>query len=64
MAAAKCLIGDYPGVEIGCGPRKVITLSREAAAQLQPPRMTPRAALLINRQSSLVAASRKGASPH
>jgi hypothetical protein len=54
IGAAKHVIGDFSGVEIWCGPRKVITLSREAAARLQPPRMPPRAALLISRNQRLL----------
>ena len=34
IGAAKHVIGDFSGVEIWCGARKVITLSREAVAEL------------------------------
>jgi len=47
--------------EIWCGPRKVITLSREAMAQLQPPhagRTVPRADSLIRRNHVLLAEAR------
>jgi hypothetical protein len=33
IAAANHVIGDFPGVEIWCGSRKVVTLSREQAAR-------------------------------
>jgi len=52
MVAAKRVIGDYPGVEIWCGPRKVVTLSREEVARLRP--MPHRAALLISRNKRLL----------
>jgi hypothetical protein len=55
-AAAKYLLGDYPGVEIWCEQRKVVTLARDEAAQLQPPaapRMT-NPALLISRNKRLL----------
>jgi hypothetical protein len=64
MAAAKCVLGDFPSVEIWCGPRKVVTLSREEAAQLQPPRITPRGSPADQPQPSPAAASCKGAMPH
>src|SRR5690348_1495532 len=51
MAAAKRLIGDFPGVEIWCGPRKVVTLSREAAV-LQP--QPHQAVRLISRNRRLL----------
>jgi hypothetical protein len=51
MVAAKRLIGDFPGVEIWCGPRKVVTLSREAAV-LQP--QPHQAARLISRNRRLL----------
>jgi hypothetical protein len=56
MAAAKYIIGDFPGVEIWCEQRKVITLTREEAAHLPPaaPRAPPRAALLISRNRRLL----------
>lgn len=66
MAAARSVIDDYPGVEIWCECRKVVTLSREAAARLQPPQKNPRTALLVSRNKRLLqqatqACSRSGA---
>lgn len=57
IAAARCVIGDYPGVEIWCEQRKVVTLSLQDVARLQPPvahRTEHRAALLINRNRHLL----------
>jgi hypothetical protein len=57
MAAAKYLVGDHPGVEIWCEQRKVVTCSRDEAAQLQLPvaRSTPsRAAMLVSRNKRLL----------
>jgi hypothetical protein len=56
IAAAGRIIGDYPGIEIWCERRKVVTLSLQDVAQLPsivPP--TPhRAALLISRNKRLL----------
>lgn len=57
IAAARCVIGDYTGVEIWCEQRKVVTLSLQDVARLQPsavPRTQHRAALLINRNKHLL----------
>ena len=57
IAAARCVIGDYPGVEIWCDRRKVITLSLQDVARLQPPvapRAPHRAALLKSRNKHLL----------
>jgi hypothetical protein len=56
IAATKCLVGDFPGVEIWCEQRKVVTLSREEVARLQPPppRKGRPAALLISRNKRLL----------
>lgn len=56
MAAAKYLIGDFPGVEIWCEQRKVVTLAREAVMRLPSaaPRTPPQAALLISRNHRLL----------
>ncbi len=54
MAAARCVMGDYPGVEIWCERRKVITLSRDEAERLEPPRRTIRATQLIDRNHRLL----------
>ena len=54
---ARQVVGDYAGVEIWCGPRKVVTLSREEVARVQPPvaaRSNHRAALLIRRNKRLL----------
>jgi hypothetical protein len=57
IAVARHVMGDYPGVEIWCERRKVVTLSREEAGRLQPPvaaRSNRRAALLISRNKRLL----------
>jgi hypothetical protein len=57
IAAAGRVIGDYPGVEIWCERRKVVTLSRQDVARLQPPaapRASHRTAMLISRNKRLL----------
>jgi hypothetical protein len=57
IAAAGLVIGDYPGIEIWCERRKVVTLSNQGVARLQPSaarRPPNRAALLISRNKHLL----------
>jgi hypothetical protein len=57
IANARRVIEDFPRLEIWCGPRKVVTLSREEMARLQPPvapRPNHRAALLVSRNERLL----------
>lgn len=57
ISVARHVIAGYQGVEIWCGARKVITLSREGLAQIQPmiaPRSNKRDALLISRNKRLL----------
>ena len=53
ITAARQVIGEFPGVEIWCGTRKVISLSREEVARLPAAPKPTRAAIVINRNQRL-----------
>ena len=58
IGAARNVIGDFHGVEIWCGPRKVVTLLREQVARLPTALRPVRAAILISRNKRLLLQAR------